>query len=292
MSDAPDHAPKDRGAALSALSDIACAVQFLSRLPVYRTPGLPRSVRDALRTSPDFTRMAALFPIAGILIALPAAAILLISVWMGAPPVVASLLSVMALIVTTGALHEDGLADVTDGFWGGHTRERKLAIMRDSAIGTYGTLALILTVALRVACLSLLLERGPETWAAAALVAIAGLSRAAMLYPWFELPAARPSHGNSPAERQKEASGLSARYGMPDKRTLRAALLWSAAPIVLLLVISSISATLFTLFALACAMYAMTSIMRTHVGGHTGDTLGATQQTAELGCLLALVLTM
>ena len=60
-----------------------------------------------------------------------------------------SLLTIVALIVTSGALHEDGLADVADGFYGGHSVERRLAIMKDSSIGSYGTLALIVSVLMR-----------------------------------------------------------------------------------------------------------------------------------------------
>lgn len=275
---------------------LANATQFLSRLPVYRTPYLPETIRDSLRASPDFSKTAALFPIAGLVIALPAALTLLVLGTYGAPATVTAIVTLAVLALTTGALHEDGLADVADGFWGGHTLERKLAIMRDSAIGTYGTLALIFSIALRIGCLAALIDLYPISWAAGALLAVAGLSRAAMLIPWSQLPAARPqkdlSNNTSPNTASKETSGLSARYGAPNANTVRLAMLWSIGPTLILLSVAGLIATVSMLAVLLALAWAMTVFMRHHIGGHTGDTLGATQQTAEMGCFLVLVMTM
>ncbi len=83
------------------------------------------------------------------------------------PPLPAAALAVAATAAVTGALHEDGLADVADGFGGGATRERKLDIMRDSRIGTYGVCALMLSFMLRVGALASL---GDPASVAAALI--------------------------------------------------------------------------------------------------------------------------
>ena len=123
---------------------------------------------------------------------------------LGLPPLVCAGLAVGALVIVTGALHEDGLADVADGFGGGATRERKLEIMRDSRIGAYGAAALALSLILRVAALSALLDHGLGA-AAAGLILAGAASRAAALAPLALLPAAR-------------ADGLGAGAGAPRRR--------------------------------------------------------------------------
>ena len=118
------------------------------------------------RFEPDWLpRAAKYFPLVGLLIGAFLAAVLLAAnhVWSGVVP---ALLAVTAGVLLTGAFHEDGLADSADSL-GGQTPERRLAIMQDSRIGSYGTLALIASVGLRVAALAVI----PSLLAAAALVA-------------------------------------------------------------------------------------------------------------------------
>ncbi|MEM1038434.1 MAG: adenosylcobinamide-GDP ribazoletransferase [Pseudomonadota bacterium] len=288
------------GRVMEIAAALANAIQFLSRLPVYRTPYLPQPIHDSLRASPDFSKTATFFPIAGLVIALPAAFTLMMLGTFGAPATLTAIITLAVLTLTTGALHEDGLADVADGFWGGHTLERKLAIMRDSAIGTYGTLALVFSIAVRISCLTALIDLYPVSWAAGIVMAVAGLSRAAMLIPWSQLPAARPtekrsentSENTSPNTTSKQTSGLSARYGTPDSNTVRLAMLWSIAPTLILLSVAGLITTVLTLTVLLALVWATKIFMRHHIGGHTGDTLGATQQTGEMGCFLTLVMTM
>src|SRR5262249_34950456 len=107
----------------------------------------------------------------------------------GMPPLVSAALAVSATAFVTGALHEDGLADFADSF-GGATRERKFAILDDSRIGTYGALALVLSVLVRVTALAALLSFSLSA-AVAALVAAGAASRAALVRMWHHLPAAR-----------------------------------------------------------------------------------------------------
>src|SRR5437868_6986695 len=144
---------------------LICAVQFLTRLP---TPSLDDFQGDWL------ARSARYFPLVGQIVGLISAA-----VWLGAsrlwPGLPAAVLAVGAGVLVTGAFHEDGLGDTADGLGGGQDAGRRLAIMKDSRIGTYGTLALGLITAVRVAALAGLSPMA----GAVALVAAHGLARAA-----------------------------------------------------------------------------------------------------------------
>ena len=137
-----------------ALYDLAGCLRFYSRLPVPQLPGEPDPHR-----SPDFTRLPRMLPLAGLILALPAALVLATAWSIGLGPFLAATLAVATLVVASGALHEDGFADVADGFGGGTTPERRLEIMKDSRIGAYGGVALMLSLALRIGALATLLDR-------------------------------------------------------------------------------------------------------------------------------------
>lgn len=268
-------------------ADTRSSILFLSRLPVSYS---------AHATLPDFNRSARCFAFAGLIIALPAAFVLWVATSSGLPALITAILTISTMMIVTGALHEDGLADTVDGFWGGQSKQRKLEIMRDSMIGTYGVLGLLMSVSLRVALLAHLIVELGGTGAALVLIAAASLSRTAILQPWSLLPPARPSSDddseNVPDEGAKRLSGLSARYGMPDSETL----IWgslAAIPAVLLLIWSSgLISAIFGVVGLQVATLAMVRLSKHHIDGHSGDTLGATQQLSELGLLLGLVWTM
>ena len=269
------------------IADTRTSILFLSRLPMsYSTQ----------TTLPDFRRSSRCFALAGIVIAIPAALILWISFSAGMPPMVSAILGVATMVIVTGALHEDGLADTMDGFWGGHSKQRKLEIMRDSAIGTYGVLGLLVTVLLRVALYSYLITEHGGWTAALVLIAGAGLSRAAILQPWTMLTPARSSTDddteNVPASGDKQLSGLSARYGMPDSDTLVWGTLAAIPAVLVLLWATGFAATLVGLIGLQIAVMGMIALCKRHIDGHSGDTLGATQQLSELGLLLGVVWTM
>ncbi|WP_181180926.1 adenosylcobinamide-GDP ribazoletransferase, partial [Paracoccus sp. FO-3] len=150
------------------LAQAALALVWLTRLPVGRL--LPAS-------PPTLAQAAWAFPLVGLAVGFIGAAVLGLAALAGLPGMVAALLAVGAMILATGALHEDGLADCADGS-GGATRERRLEIMRDSRIGSYGVLALVLVTGLRVAAIAALVA---QPWLAAAAVAgLAAASRAGM----------------------------------------------------------------------------------------------------------------
>ncbi|MEN0041406.1 MAG: adenosylcobinamide-GDP ribazoletransferase [Pseudomonadota bacterium] len=262
-------------------ADTLASLRFLSRLPI------PYSNETPL---PDFRRQAHTFPLAGLLIAIPAAIITALSIAIGLPDAVIALLTIATTAIVTGALHEDGLADVADGFWGGHTRDRKLQIMRDSSIGSYGMLALILKVGLTAAAMTGALSTYSPATFCIALAAATALSRATMLWPWVTLENARPSSGKDDAGTKNEA-GLSARFGLPDRTTLKGTLVLSLLPTALLLSATDLSTTIITLLAMALTTFALTRIANHHIGGHTGDVLGATQQITFLVFWIALLAT-
>ncbi len=268
------------------LGAITASVQFLSRLPVHRLPLTGPLASGAVT---DFSKTAHGFALAGIIIAAPSAFILWLCVQAGLPHLVCATLAVAALVFTTGALHEDGLADLFDGFWGGHTKERKLAIMRDSSIGTYGTLALVFSSFLRVSLLSALLTATGAADATMLLLAVGGLSRFAMLPVWTVLPAARRPLEDEITTEDKSAAGLSARYGSATGATTIKGAVFALPAAALVVLFTGVGSLFVSLLALAVSVAVIITLARHHIGGHTGDVLGATQQVAELALLLALL---
>jgi adenosylcobinamide-GDP ribazoletransferase len=175
--------------------------------------------------------------------------------------------AVLALAVQaalTGGLHEDGLSDCADGFWGGHSVAQRLEIMKDSRIGSYGALALTLAMLARWSALVALLGAGAWGLALAAMI----LSRAAMGSVMAALPNAR-------------AGGLSARHGRPS-------LAAAGAGCGLALALGfGFAGSLVAVLALAAGLAAVSValVARAKIGGQTGDVLGATQVLAELVAL-------
>jgi len=252
------------------LTDTARAVAFLSRIRVPsrffedHDGGLSRAIRA--------------FPFAGVIIALPAALVFGLMLAIGASGLVASIsaLGVQALI--TGALHEDGLSDAADGLGGGRDREHALAIMKDSRIGSYGAVALVLVIGLRAAALADLGTHLSAIGASACLIGVAALSRALMVWHWSALPPAR-------------VDGIAAGAGMPEKQALQMALLAGLLlAAIFLLPASSVFAVVVAVLASSLAAAAFTSLARRRLDGHTGDTIGATQQICEAVALTALAM--
>ena len=234
------------------------ATAFFTRLPVNPEPAGEWRLADS----------AWAFPLVGAGIGGAAALALLLAQLIGLPGWPAALLSVLAGIALTGALHEDGLADTADGFCGGRDREEKLAILRDSRQGTYGVLAIVLSVLLRTAALAGI---GDVIHAGLALVAAHAASRAA-------LPAAMI--GLAPARRD----GLGAMAGTPRAGgVIAAALIGSATALAALGPVRGAIA----LCLAGVMVFATVELARRQIGGHTGDVLGAFQQLGEIVILLA-----
>ncbi|MCF6368391.1 adenosylcobinamide-GDP ribazoletransferase [Rhizobium halophilum] len=249
--------------------DLARSLGFLSRFPISSRffEGHDGSVSRAVRV----------FPLAGLVIALPAALLLWLLLEWKADPLLAALIALGAVTLSTGALHEDGLADTADGLGGGRDREHILSVMKDSRTGSYGVIALILSYGLRATALASL--AGPSAaLPALALLSAAGGSRALMVGHWRALPPAR--HG-----------GIAVAAGRPEADASTFAL--ASAALICLLLLVSVAGLLPLLFATALAalgVFGLTRHAAQRIGGHTGDTIGASQQVGEIVFLLALAL--
>jgi adenosylcobinamide-GDP ribazoletransferase len=259
------------GLATRALHELrlACvALQFLTRVPVPRWVGFePAWLQACLRH----------FPLVGAAVGASAAAVLwaALALW---PPTVAAALSVLATVWLTGAFHEDGLADTCDGLGGAVSRARALEIMKDSRIGSYGAVGLVLALVLKVGTVAALADSGAAA-AAAALVWGHAASRAAPVLLVWHLPyAGDPEHAKAkPLATQIGGAGVA--VALAWMALLAATLLWLLPTLRAPLALSAVAGLLATLW---CARW-----LRRRLGGFTGDTLGATQQIVELAILLA-----
>jgi adenosylcobinamide-GDP ribazoletransferase len=218
----------------------------------------------------DIARASWTLPAIGALIGLLGAAAYWIAVRLNLPPLLGAALAVAATLAATGCLHEDGLADTFDGFGGGSSRERKLEIMRDSRIGTYGACALALSLILRIGALASLADPG-----AVALALIAAHAGARATLPLFLalVPAARPD-------------GLAADAGRPSPARVAVAGLLGIA---LLLASLGGAGSLRALAGLLLALGVMRTLCLRQIGGQTGDTAGALEQIGEIVVLLTAV---
>ncbi|WP_209017042.1 adenosylcobinamide-GDP ribazoletransferase [Roseibium aggregatum] len=253
-------------------ADTAACVRFFSRLPLPKV-----NPADDPAAAPDFNTVARATPLAGFAIALPAAGIGMALGFTHLPALAVAALTAATLAATTGALHEDGLSDVADGFFGGGTPERRLEIMKDSRIGAFGALAVVLTTILRVGLLAALWQRfGP---ADAALLFLLGeaFSRLLVVWQWQRLPLARPD-------------GLAARFGKPGAGTLRQATLLSLPFLVPALLLLSFGALCLALLIAVAAANFCGRLALDKTGGVTGDVLGAIQQISGLGFLLGMLM--
>ena len=238
------------------------AVQFLTRVPV---PHL----KDF---QPDWTaRSTRWFPLVGALVGLACGGVLFAAseIWSGVLP---ALLAVAVGVLITGAFHEDGLADSLDGLGGGQTRERRLEIMKDSRIGTFGALGLGLVIAIKISALSGI----PAGTAVLALVAAHGGGRGAAVVVMRFLPYA----GDLAWAKVKPVG-----QGISTGETVMATALALLA-VVPLLIVAPVAAGA-SLVAAALAAVVMVLAARRLIGGWVGDTLGATEQVFETVFLLA-----
>jgi adenosylcobinamide-GDP ribazoletransferase len=248
--------------------DIADALRFFTRL---------RVAEQGLSAPLDIDRIAWAAPVAGVAVGLIGALVLGVTAALGLPLFLRAGLTTAALVVTTGALHEDGLADVADGFGGGGTRARKLEIMRDSRVGAYGAITIALALILRVGALAAALDGG--FWRATlSLILVAALSRAAALTPLALLPAAR-------------ADGAGAAAGRLDSNALAAA--WGSALVIALalgLAALGLAHALLAALMSGAGALAMVALARRAIGGQTGDVAGAAQQCGEIAAWCGLLI--
>ena len=236
------------------LADLLAAFMLLTRLPVARFA--------RLGAASDLGRCVWVFPLVGLTVGALGGLLYWLMHEAGVPPLLAAAWTLAGTMAVTGALHEDGLADTADGFGGGATPARKMEIMRDSRIGSYGALALLLSVIVRAACIAAL---GHPLFVMKALVVAGMLGRGGMIVLLMGLAPARNN-------------GMGAAVGKP--RAWSAAVgagLAIAAP---LLSLPLLPAVAIIISGLGCSVVVMKFAHR-QIGGYTGDVLGACEVVIE-----------
>lgn len=242
------------------------ALQFLTRLPVRLSRFEPAWLNDCVRH----------FPLVGALVGGVGAVVLLAAAQLW-PAWIAAMLALAATVALTGGFHEDGLADTFDALGGVVPRDKALAIMKDSRIGSYGALALGLSLLLRSALLAVLATR-PALLAAAALLASHAFARAAAVGVMVSLP-----YGGDAEHAKAKPLALAV-----APRNLIIALAWCA-----LLALAGAACGVYgpkllaAVVAAAVVALLMRQWLKRRLGGYTGDGLGATEQLAEIAVLLA-----
>lgn len=243
-------------------SDPLTAFALLTRLPMPIAPE-----RVAARAA----KVAWAWPIVGLVVGGLGGLLGWGATLVGVPAPIAAGLALAVAIIVTGAMHEDGLADSADGLWGGWDKARRLEIMHDSRIGTYGVVALILSLGLRWNLLSLLVAGGGPALVLA-MAATGALSRAPMALLMYALPHAREDGMSVMVGR---IGGLQAFVSLGIAVGLCCGLMGIAGAQ------AAGGAVLVTM--------AVAAIARAKIGGQTGDILGATQQLTEIAVLILLV---
>lgn len=248
-----------------AFGDIAVWLRFYTQLPL--------STSNSPLGPPDFRHAGWSLPFAGAMIGTVGGVVALTARSVGLSPLVSAALAVGCLAVLTGGLHEDGVADVADGFGGGRDRERKLEIMRDSRLGSYGALAMMLAVITRIAATAAILEHS-ALFLVFSLACVGGVSRLAGLLPMLLTSPAR-----------SDGLGASVRGPSVETFVVGAAicfLLGSGA----LIGGAGFFQIMMAVGAAFGASWGVAKLAQRQIGGYTGDVLGAAQQAAEIAALI------
>ena len=239
-----------------------CAVQFLTRIP---TPQLADFQPEWIQQSARY------YPVVGLLVGGVSGGVL----WLASlfwSPWIAAVLAVGAGMVLTGFFHEDGLADTADGIGGGQTRSRRLEIMKDSRLGTYGASVLFMNLALRILCVGSLATISPLL-GLICLIASNMMGRSIAVWAMAAMP-----YGGDP--------GM-AKEGKPDRTSALNVVLAVAIGALALLPFTPLQATFGVASGFAVAAIPVSLAWRL-LGGRTGDVLGAIEQAFEIGFLLAM----
>ena len=257
-------------------TQLRLAVSFLTRLPIARdrngsdTYG---NLRDDADMVPDLASTMGIFPLVGFGIGGVGALVLGLLSWIGVPVAVAVTLAIGLVIWFTGALHEDGLSDIADGFGGGDDQNRKLEIMRDSRLGAYGTVSLAVVIVTKIAALATIATNDIGT-AAGVLIAATVWSRAliAPTMRWLE-----PARDD----------GLGANAGKPSEGETLKGLALAILLALLVLIAPAGWGVITVLIAGALGAIVVGLIALRQIGGYTGDVLGACVIVSETSALVA-----
>ena len=244
------------------VDDFVMGMRFFSRLPIGGGP----------HETPSLARMAPAAPLVSIAIGFLPALMMMGLCWMTAPPLLAAALGVGLMVIFTGAMPEDALADAADGLFGGATIERRLEIMRDSRHGTYGVVAIALYLVIRIGTFGSIAAVNPLA-AGALMLASAVLGRTGALWLSVELPPAREGGASASAGRvTRRAFGIGAAF---------------AAMLCLVLAgpFTGLVGVVLGLLAAAGTAVAWVWVCRRLVGGQTGDLIGALHALIEVAVL-------
>jgi adenosylcobinamide-GDP ribazoletransferase len=248
---------------LSIYHDTQAAVMLLTRVAVIWPDDAP---------PPNTARCYWAFPLVGIGISAPTALIGAVLVMVGVPALAAAAFILLSLMVITGGLHHDGLADLADSL-GGKDKERRLAIMHDSTTGSFGNLGLITTTIINTACLAEIGAVDPF-FMVTAITVTSALSRSMMaLQRW---------HHPTPTDH-----GFASQTGKPSTQVMSLALMLG------LLTGLVLTSTLLAFISMAAGLivtYLLGQFLLRWIGGVNGDGLGATQQLSEMAALMAFTL--
>jgi adenosylcobinamide-GDP ribazoletransferase len=257
-----DTDPVEMSPAPGVLASLVMALRFYSRLPLGGSPHQPL----------ELNRIAPVLPLAGSLIGLPAALVMVIVFLLGGHFLFAATMGLATAVITTGAMAEDGLADAMDGLFGGATPARRLQIMHDARHGTYGVLALVFSVLIRVTILAALMALDPM-FAAMAWLGTTVVARSFSLWLPATLASARPD-------------GVAASAGSLALPRFTMGAAGSVLVFVLLaLPLGDIWAVGTTLAFMAVGTLLWRALCEALAGGTTGDLIGAGQQLLEIAGL-------
>lgn len=235
-------------------TDLKIAISLLSRIPV-------RNENEQLQArSPN---QAWAFPIVGILVGFFSCCLAWIGLLLELNNFAVGFLIVTGAALVTGAMHYDGLADTLDGLWGGWTPSQRLKIMKDSHIGVYGVIGLVISVGLQAALYGQIIQQ--SIWP---IIGIMTISRAVMVpvMGFLENP---------------RTSGLSSQVGQPKIQTIFMAM-------ALGIIVSLLTEAWAAIGGAILAAFTIAKIAKSKIGGQTGDILGATQQLAEVSALVCV----
>lgn len=238
--------------------ELAVALTWLTRLPVQFPANASTLAQSAWA-----------FPIVGLMLGAASAATFVILQSIGAPDLLAAVLAIATLTVLTGGLHEDGLADFFDGLGARGGKAEKLAAMRDSNIGTYGVLALIICFGVRAGALA-------SVDHAIALIAVCAVSRTAMVLAMRNMTPARND-------------GAGQKAGTPNDQAQKAVLAITLGLLVFWMLLSGgIVSALLIILSAGLSFFWIRNRAESNYGGYTGDVLGALCLISETAMLAAL----
>jgi adenosylcobinamide-GDP ribazoletransferase len=273
LTDAPPSPPSPRptndNKALQAdvrlADDLLMGLRLFSRLPT----------GAAAHLSPNLSRIALALPLTSLVIGVAPVAVLLGLEWLGVTHLFAAALAVAVMVIVTGAMAEDALADSADGLFGGRTVEQRLDIMKDSRHGTYGVASIALLLALRIAAVGSVANplAAGGIWLAATMMA-----RSGALWLTIALPPAR-------------SLGAAATAGRVTRRNFGIGAVFM---VILSFVLAGFAVSLLGLIAAyalgALTIWGWTALCRKMVGGQTGDLIGALQALLEIAALTAFMI--